>query len=139
MLEMKIKTGRRSVVPGDRASIMAARRAYRQLGDMVDALIAQMDMLAGDCDIEEDDFGGGDVDDEPHGEEVLLWPIYGPDQSAGPINYDHAVDFLQAIDSFQLCQQSDDLRGARYWKSRVNAVGTFDADRHGATFPGYDS
>lgn len=53
MLQMKIKTGRRSVVPGDLPSILGAQRAYREIGDMVEALITQMDMLAGDCDLED--------------------------------------------------------------------------------------
>lgn len=37
MLQMKIKTGRRTVAPGDLPSILGARRAYRELGDMVEA------------------------------------------------------------------------------------------------------
>ncbi|MFZ2996271.1 hypothetical protein [Sphingobium sp.] len=55
MLQMKIKAGRRTVVPGDLPSILGAQRAYREIGDMVDALIAQMDMLAGDCEMEDGD------------------------------------------------------------------------------------
>ena len=49
MLQMKIKAGRRSVMPGDLPSILGAQRAYREIGDMVEALLTQMDMLAGDA------------------------------------------------------------------------------------------
>lgn len=86
MLQMKIKTGRRSVVPGDLPSILGARRAYRELGDMVEALIAQMDMLAGDCDLEDD---GPEFNVEDEGEDQFpasMTPKYGVDQSASPIN-----------------------------------------------------
>lgn len=55
MLQMKIKAGRRNVLPGDLPAILGAQRAYREIGDMIDVLIAQMDLLAGDCDLEDDD------------------------------------------------------------------------------------
>lgn len=88
MLQMKIKTGRRSVVPGDLPSILGARRAYRELGDMVEALIAQMDMLAGDCDMEDDDpdHGADDMGEQ----QTLDWafPRYGVDQTREPSNLD---------------------------------------------------
>lgn len=86
MLQMKIKTGRRSVVPGDLPSILGARRAYRELGDLVEALITQMDMMAGDCDAEDEDADTG-ADDA--GEiEHLTWarPRYGVNQTRKALN-----------------------------------------------------
>lgn len=54
MLEIKIQTGRRRyVAPADLVRVLGAERALTELGDMVEALIAQIDMLAGDADMEE--------------------------------------------------------------------------------------
>ena len=86
MLEMKIKTGRRSVVPGDLPSILGARRAYRELGDMVEALIAQMDMLAGDCDLEDDDLDQSVDDWGEAGDCYDIAPIFGIDQTQKWLN-----------------------------------------------------
>lgn len=55
MLEIAIQAAGRSVTLGDLPSILGARRAYEEIGDMVEALIAQMDILAGDTDLEETD------------------------------------------------------------------------------------
>lgn len=91
MLEMKIKAGRRSVVPGDLPSILGARRAYRELGDMVEALIAQMDMMAGDCDLEEDDLDQG-VDDLGEGGFCYdIPPVYGVNQTRRWLNEQQMV------------------------------------------------
>ena len=91
MLQMKIKTGRRSVVPGDLPSILGARRAYRELGDMVEALIAQMDMLAGDCDMEPDDIDQSIDDWGESADGYDLPPIYGIDQSRPFLNEQEIV------------------------------------------------
>lgn len=53
MLEIAIKAAGRNVTLGDLPSILGARRAYAEIGDMIEALIAQLDMLAGDSDLEE--------------------------------------------------------------------------------------
>ncbi|MFT4055208.1 MAG: hypothetical protein QM681_11940 [Novosphingobium sp.] len=66
MLELKIKAGRRYVQPSDLASRFGAARALEELGDMIEYLIAQVDMIEGDpdeeCngDLEPDDDAKGD-------------------------------------------------------------------------------
>lgn len=56
MLNLRIQTGpRRYVAPADLVSVLGAERAVLELGDMVEALIAQIDTLAGDVDMEETD------------------------------------------------------------------------------------
>lgn len=56
MLELRIKTAsRRYVAPADLPHVLGHQRALAELGDMVEALIAQMDMLDGDPDLEETD------------------------------------------------------------------------------------
>lgn len=56
----------------------------------IERLISMLDDLDGDCDIEEDDPAGGNVEDErqaAEGEEFFrLLPRYGLDQTLGPIN-----------------------------------------------------
>jgi hypothetical protein len=52
MLELKVRAGRRSVAPEALPAILGARRAYEELGDLVEMLIAQMDILVGDPDLE---------------------------------------------------------------------------------------
>jgi hypothetical protein len=55
MLELKIKAGRQYVDPTSLASRFGAERALTELGDMIEYLIAQVDLLAGDPDFEETD------------------------------------------------------------------------------------
>ncbi|KAA9014073.1 hypothetical protein F4U94_14660 [Sphingobium limneticum] len=53
----------------------------------IEALIALLDQEDGDPDREEDDPPGGNVDDErQYCGHYLLLPIYGVDQTAGPLN-----------------------------------------------------
>lgn len=56
----------------------------------IERLIAVLDVLDGDPDLEDDDPGGGNVEDEPHmGEGQGYYPdipLYGIDQSKGAIN-----------------------------------------------------
>ncbi|WP_370310214.1 hypothetical protein [Sphingobium abikonense] len=61
MLELKIKAGRRNIPIFDLPAALGRREAYREIGDQIDALIAFMDRLEGDADLEdatdlEDDF-----------------------------------------------------------------------------------
>lgn len=95
--------------------------AADEIAAQIEALIATLDKLDGDTDVElngdeldgngtaEDEFyphgrhdhanpgcpladpGGGDADDEGEKEDGILDPIYGIDQSAGPTNHDLAV------------------------------------------------
>lgn len=65
MLEIQIKASGRHVAPRDLAALLGPERAYEEIGDMIEALIAQMDLLTGDCDIEDDDPA---EDDDPSGQ-----------------------------------------------------------------------
>ena len=57
----------------------------------IERLIGLLDLADGDCDLEEDDPTGDNVlDMEMDEDAVTLSPIYGEDQSAGPINAVHA-------------------------------------------------
>ncbi|WP_461159242.1 hypothetical protein [Sphingobium sp. TomMM35A] len=132
---MKIDTGGRVVTPGDLPSILGARRAYRELGDMIEALISQLDVLAGDCDLESEEEIG--IDDLPEGENAPLLPQYGPDQSAGPINYRHAEDFHKAAEAVAMSEEAGDAWCAARWRRHLDSLGAFDASRHGMLCEGY--
>ena len=135
MLQMKIDTGGRTVTPGDLPSILGARRAYRELGDMIEALIAQLDVMAGDCDLEiEEEIG---IEDLPEGDNAPLRPVYGHDQSAGPINYRHAEDFHKAAEAVALSEEAGDAWRAAGWRKHLDNLGAFDASRHGMLCDGY--
>ena len=68
------------IAPTSRAAIEAE----------IERLIALLDLADGDCDLEEDDAAGGNVEDEPQmgvGQDYYrMPPCYGIDQSKGPIN-----------------------------------------------------
>lgn len=87
MLELKIKHGRRHIPIFDLPAAMGRRQAVEELSDQIDAMIAFMDDLSGDPDLEEDDDAGGDILDEPH--DGLTWPEWHtlPPQQRGAGNY----------------------------------------------------
>lgn len=75
---------------------LANRRA---IADEIERLIALLDIVDGDCDLEDDDPAGSDNEDAEgdHGRGLLReLPRYGVDQSAGPINYARAERDHQA-------------------------------------------
>ncbi|MFC3440762.1 hypothetical protein ACFOKF_06030 [Sphingobium rhizovicinum] len=95
MLELKIKAGRRHIPIFELPAALGRRQAYQEIGDQVDALIAFLDDLGGDPDLEEDDDAGGNILDERH--DALTWPEWHtlPPQQRGAGNYagkllDHA-------------------------------------------------
>lgn len=69
MLELRVKAGRRVLPIFDLPAALGRREAAREIGDQIDALIAFMDDLSGDPDLEadmsdfepDDDGGRGDV------------------------------------------------------------------------------
>ena len=66
------------------APLTAADR--RMIGKIVEQLIELLDLAAGDVDLEDDD-PAGDYLDTCEGEVLLkVLPLYGPDQTKGPIN-----------------------------------------------------
>lgn len=90
MLELKIQTSHRQyIAPADLVRVLGPAQAMKELGDMIEHLIAQLDGLTGDPDLEDDDPAGDplDIGEAPADTEVLaMLPRYGLDQSRGPIN-----------------------------------------------------
>ncbi|MBB4857220.1 hypothetical protein HNO88_000527 [Novosphingobium chloroacetimidivorans] len=67
MLEMKIKTsGRRYVGPGELRHRLGAERAREELGEMIEYLIQQVDIMEGDPDLE--DGGDTELSGDEHGD-----------------------------------------------------------------------
>jgi len=69
-----------------------ARMSRRRLEQLAEAIISHLDALDGDVDMEDDDPAGDDLDSKGEIEDwrpegiVLPKPLYGLDQSLGPIN-----------------------------------------------------
>lgn len=55
MMELRIITAGQPMPIFDLPSILGKRKAYQEIGDQIDALIAFSDQLAGDPDLEDDD------------------------------------------------------------------------------------
>lgn len=70
MLELRIIAGATAMPIFDLPAALGRRGAAREIGDQIDVLIAFMDELAGDCDLED----GGDT--EPDGTDCgdQSWP-----------------------------------------------------------------
>lgn len=90
MLELRIVSGGTPRPLFDLPALLGRRNAAREIGDAIESLIAFMDELSGDPDMEEDDPAGGDIVDEPHdaeedtgaedfGEEGADWRHEAPD------------------------------------------------------------
>ena len=64
---LSIKSETVSHLPASDAAIAAIREGVmRFLAERIERDIALLDALDGDCDLEEDDPAGGDINDEPH-------------------------------------------------------------------------
>lgn len=109
MLELRIIAGAQAITPFDLPALLGRKGAARELGDTIDALIAFMDDLDGDPDLEEtdaedsfapslralafahgagcsiSDAGGGDIVDQPHDEEEDRCAAGDDMIEAGPI------------------------------------------------------
>jgi hypothetical protein len=62
MLELRILNGAQALPLFDLPALMGRKRAAKEVGDQIEALIAFMDNLGGDPDVEEDDDAGTDLD-----------------------------------------------------------------------------
>lgn len=62
MLELKIKAGRRSIPIFELPAALGRRQAYQEIGDQVDALIAFLDDLQGDVDLEDSEASMSNID-----------------------------------------------------------------------------
>lgn len=74
------------------------------LFDRVDVLISRLDADDGDVDLEEDDYGGtdldrGEADDDDARGLLPTRPLYAVDQTAGPINYAEAQSAYLAAEN----------------------------------------
>ena len=119
MLEIKISAAGRNVDPADLSSILGARRAYVELGDMIEALIAQMDILAGDCDLEE----AGDL--EPDGDAFgdvawIEWDGRGPQKMEAC-----GSEAVARLDMFGLLHEDDEEDD---WPEEDDEPGVCDED-----------
>jgi len=67
MLELRIQHGRRRLPIFELPATLGEREAARLIGNAIEALIAFVDDLAGDCDLEfnGDETDGGGAEDEP--------------------------------------------------------------------------
>lgn len=78
--------------PPPNVMAVLANLGTAHLSAIADAAIAILDQRAGDCDLEDDDPAGDPLDisgeyQSDDGREILaMLPIYGADQTLGPIN-----------------------------------------------------
>lgn len=62
MLQLKIKTGRKHIPIFDLPAALGREGAYQEIGDQIDALIAFLDDLGGDPDLEDSEAGMSTID-----------------------------------------------------------------------------
>ena len=88
----------------------------------IERLIELLDTIDGDCDIEDDDpaFDPGD-DREQEEWRGIMPPLYGIDQSAGPINERQAMQRHQR-ERMELCQPWGDPQPWRYRSMTIEPV-----------------
>lgn len=89
MLELRIVVCGRVFTLDQVVAQLGTFDATREIGQLIETMIAKLDDLQGDVDLEDDD---PSIDPAAAGEreEGILAPIYGLDQSEGPINFDQA-------------------------------------------------
>lgn len=127
-------------IPQEDDPIVWRRSLARQLEDMLDRqleLIALLDLMDGDPDVEDDDPAGGDVCDEPHDEidedgRDISWPERGPQAMGGlwgteddeDSDPDHGIDDVPHDD---IHMEAEPSLG---WPEDINAKdgGTFTID-----------
>ena len=68
----------------------------RMIGDIIEQLVEVLDLAAGGFDLEDDDHSGDALDVGEGEQEYELRPVYGLDQSLGPINEHAASGAYQA-------------------------------------------
>lgn len=92
MLDLRIVAQGRAFTLDQALAHLGEQRALREIGDLIESMIAKLDSLAGDPDLEDADPSGDPLD--IHGEQqsddgiaiASIWPTYGDDQSSGPLN-----------------------------------------------------
>lgn len=109
MLQLKIKAGRRTIPIFDLPAAMGRKAAYQEIGDQVDALIAFLDDLSGDPDLEDSEAGMTRID------------------ACGRLLPDVVVGSNQDED----CEPDDDAQGDQSWLE-WHTRGTRKTDSAGA-------
>lgn len=69
MLELKIKAGSRYVAPHALREAIGTERALREIGDMIEYLMAELDMIEGDPELE----CNGDLEPDGDGQGDIAW------------------------------------------------------------------
>lgn len=109
MLELKIKTdGRRYVYPAELRHRLGADRARQELGDMVEHLLLQLDMIDGDPDFEEDDAEDSFVLSERAAKIATLCPEHDIEQDAAAYAEWHTLRGPQKKGQCLATQHEDD-------------------------------
>ena len=101
--------GEHAVTPFDLPALLGRKGAAREIGDAIDALIALMDDLDGDPDLEEDDPAGGDIVDEPHDAEEDM----GADDVGELDEAEAALGIAPIADPSALREHCDRIRRTR--------------------------
>lgn len=92
MLDIRIVTEGRAFTLDQALARLGEPRALREIGDLIETMIAKLDDFAGDPDLEDADPSGDPLD--MHGEHPTddgrdfapIPPIYAVDQTRGPTN-----------------------------------------------------
>lgn len=98
MLELRILNGAQAMPLFDLPALLGRKGAAKELGDQIETLIAFMDQLGGDCDLEEDDDPGGNITDESHDAEEDFGAEEGGETGGWPEQIDQANLRLYADD-----------------------------------------
>jgi hypothetical protein len=85
MLDLRIVADGRAFTLEQAVAQLGAFDATREIGRLIEVMIAKLDELQGDVDLEDDDPSHDTLDDGENNDPVAI-PIYGEDQSAGPTN-----------------------------------------------------
>ena len=109
MFDLCVVAGGRAITLDEALVRLGEPRAFREIGELIETLIAKLDEIAGDPDVEEADPSGDPLD--MHGEhptddgrELLLGsPVYGIDHTKGPINA-FAADCRHSQGIYPPCQ-----------------------------------
>lgn len=86
MLDLRIIAQGRALTLQQAVAQLGARGATREIGGLIENMIAALDDLQGDVDLEDDDPAGDPLDKGELDEGVLGVPLYDVDQSSGPTN-----------------------------------------------------
>lgn len=155
MLELRILNGAQAMPLFDLPALLGRKQAAREVGDQIEALIAFMDDLGGDPDMEEDnedvEHCGREPDDDAQGDGAWIeWhtrgshklrndaELIGYDKTGWPLHEDAEDDDPTEDDDSDRCSAGDDhiTSGAvamrEWWQNKRNPGDEVDAEKeHG--------